>query len=158
MQNTTPEITLCPLCLSAQGKESDETMVLQDDIFYRDNFVSAAINSKFIGNNPGHVIIFPNAHHENANELSEAENESMTKVTRSIAIALKELRKCDGISIQPSEKPEDGVPALHYQIHLFPRYNGDRLLENMKNIRIALPSERLEYANELIEYFEKNTN
>ena len=59
MFNHAPQDYKCVLCLPAQGIESNLTMMKQEDIFYKDGLVIAAINSKFIETNPGHAIIFP---------------------------------------------------------------------------------------------------
>ena len=158
MHNHAPDNYKCPLCVAVSGIESEDTMMMQDDIFYKDDLVCAAINSKFVGNNPGHIVIFPNTHYENFYDMPPEADQRIMKVAKQIAIALKELRNCDGITLQQNNEPDGGQHALHYHMHIFPRFKNDNLLENMGNVRISLPSERLEYANELVEYFEKNTN
>lgn len=156
MHNHSPENYKCPICLAVQGIENEDTMMMQDDIFYRDELVSAAINSKFVGNNPGHVIVIPNKHFENFYDLPAEENNQIMKVAKIVALALKEIRKCEGISLQQNNEPAAGQHAFHYHLHIFPRFDNDKLLDNMENFRISLPSERLEYANELREYLAKN--
>ncbi|MBP6045079.1 MAG: HIT family protein [Microgenomates group bacterium] len=156
MHNHAPDNYKCPLCISISGIESEDTMMMQDDIFYKDDLVSAAINSKFVGNNPGHVIIFPNVHYENFYDMPAEVDQQIMKIAKRVAVALKDLRKCEGITLQQNNEPDGGQHALHYHMHIFPRYKDDKLLENMSNVRISLPSERLDYANELVEYFEKN--
>jgi histidine triad (HIT) family protein len=158
MHNHAPDNYKCPLCVAVSGIESEDTMMMQDDIFYKDDLVCAAINSKFVGNNPGHIVIFPNTHYENFYDMPPEADQRIMKIAKQIAIALKELRNCDGITLQQNNEPDGGQHALHYHMHIFPRFKNDNLLENMGNVRISLPSERLEYANELVEYFEKNTN
>lgn len=83
-------------------------------------------------------------------------DQQIMKIAKRVAVALKDLRKCEGITLQQNNEPDGGQHALHYHMHIFPRYKDDKLLENMSNVRISLPSERLDYANELVEYFEKN--
>ncbi len=156
MYNHGPKNYKCPICLALQGIESEDTMMMQDDIFYRDALVSAAINSKFVGNNPGHVIIIPNKHFENFYNLPAEENNQIMKVAKLVALALKDLRGCQGISLQQNNEPAAGQHAFHYHLHIFPRFDNDQLLNNMENVRISLPSERLVYAIELREYFAKN--
>ena len=158
MHNHAPDNYKCPLCVAVSGIESEDTMMMQDDIFYKDDLVCAAINSKFVGNNPGHIVIFPNTHYENFYDMPPEADQRIMKIAKQIAIALKELRNCDGITLHQNNEPDGGQHALHYHMHIFPRFKNDNLLENMGNVRISLPSERLEYANELVEYFEKNTN
>ena len=73
MYNHAPQEYKCPICLAIEGIESEDTMMKQDDIFYRDDLVMAVINSKFVGNNPGHAIVVPLKHYENLYELPEME-------------------------------------------------------------------------------------
>ena len=59
MYNHTPREYKCPICLAVEGIEGEDTMMKQDDVFYRDDLVMAVIGSKFVGNNPGHATLFP---------------------------------------------------------------------------------------------------
>lgn len=80
MYNHAPKDYKCPICLAVEGIESGDTMMKQDDIFYRDDLVMAVINSKFVGNNPGHAIVVPLKHYENLYELPEKEANQIMKV------------------------------------------------------------------------------
>jgi histidine triad (HIT) family protein len=155
MFNHAPPDYICPICLAVQGIESTNTMIKQDDIFYRDDTVMAVINSKFIGNNPGHVIVAPLKHYENPYELPENESSHIVKISKEVAIALKEVRKCDGVTIQQNNEPASGQHAFHYHMHVFPRFDDDHFWENQQNARIASDEERKPYSSTLRKYFEK---
>jgi hypothetical protein len=55
-----PKNYICPICTGLRSPGSEETMIVEDDFVYRDKDVSAFINSFFVGNNPGHVVVVPN--------------------------------------------------------------------------------------------------
>lgn len=155
MFNHAPQDYKCVLCLPAQGIESELTMMKQADIFYEDDLVMAAINSKFIETNPGHVIIFPIKHYENIYEMPDEVGARVAKVAKQIAIALKEIRKCDGITTQQNNEPASGQHAFHYHFHIFPRWEGDKLYSGSP-VRVSGPEERIVYAEDLRKYFESN--
>lgn len=96
MYNHTPQGYKCPICLAINGIKGEDTMMKQDDIFYRDDLVMAVINSKFVGNNPGHAIVVPLKYYENFYELPEKETNQIIKVAKEVAIAMKKVRNSDG--------------------------------------------------------------
>lgn len=153
MHNHAPPNYTCPICLAVAGIENEATMMRQADIFYRDDLVLAAINSKFLGSNPGHVIVVPLKHFENLYELPTAESNQIMKVSREVAIALKEVRKCDGVTFQQNNEPASGQHAFHYHAHIFPRFENDQFAANQADVRVSLPAERRPYAAALKEYF-----
>ena len=116
------------------------------------------VNSKFIGNNPGHVIVVPNEHYENIYDLPKAIAHRIFDVAQQVSFALKKTRKCDGIMTIQNNEPASGQHAFHFHFHIFPRFDGDRLHENMNNARVSLPEERLSYASDLREYFKIHTH
>ena len=153
MYNHAPQDYKCPICLAVKGIEREDTMMKQDDIFYRDDLVMAVINSKFVGNNPGHVIVVPLKHYENLYELPEKEANQIMKVSKEVALAMKEARKSDGVMIQQNNEPASGQHAFHYHMHIFPRFNDDHFLENQSNVKVADPKEREPFSSAMKEYF-----
>lgn len=151
MYNHAPKDYKCVLCLPAQGIESEDTMMKQADIFYKDDLVMAAINSKFIETNPGHVIIFPIKHYENIYDIPDEVSARVSKVAKQVAIAMKEIRKCDGITTQQNNEPASGQHAFHYHFHIFPRWTGDKLYSGSE-VRISDSSERISYAETFKKY------
>lgn len=141
--------------MPAQGIESEETMMKQTDIFYKDDLVIAAVNSKFIETNPGHVIIFPIKHYENIYDMPDEVSARVAKVAKQVAINMKEIRKCDGITTQQNNEPASGQHAFHYHFHIFPRWAGDKLYSG-SSTRVSDPSERITYAEALRQLFLKN--
>jgi len=155
MFNHAPHDYKCPICLAVDGIESKDTMMKQDDILYRDNLVMAVVNSKFITGNEGHVIVVPKKHYENFYDLPDEVGEKIIKIAKRVAIAMKEIRGCDGIMIQQNNEPASGQHALHYHMHIFPRFNNDNIWLKMKDAYVANPSERHKYSDPLKQYFRK---
>lgn len=149
MYNHAPVDYKCPICLAVQGIESEETMMKQDDIVYRDDLVVAAISSKFIEGNPGHVIVFPAKHYENIFEIPEEEANRVMRVAKQIATAMKKVRKCDGIILQQNNEPAAGQHAFHFHMHVIPRFEGDNYHEHSMRARVSDPSERKVFSVEL---------
>lgn len=144
---------VCPLCLTVQGIESDQTMAKQADIFFRDDLCMALVNSKFVGIHPGHVIVIPLKHYENLYTLPEDIMIRIMQVSQRVAIALKEVTHCDGIMVQQNNEPASGQHAFHYHMHLFPRFTDDHLHDHMLEARVSTPEERLPLATALRTYF-----
>lgn len=74
---------------------------------------------------------------------------------RKIAIALKEVYKCDGVSSRQHNEPCGNQDVWHYHLHVLPRYKDDNLY--LTDRGSSKPEERIEYANRLKDYF-KNIN
>lgn len=145
----------CPICLSNSGIENGNTWIKQADIFFRDNLVSALISSKSICGNEGHVLIVPNKHYENIYELPEIVGHRIFEVSKKVAIALKSVRNCDGVTILQNNEPAGDQHAFHYHMHVIPRFNNDNLHTELWNAKKSAPKDRVEYANALKTFFEK---
>jgi histidine triad (HIT) family protein len=156
MHNHAPKNYICPICLAVDGIESEETMMKQDDIFYRDDLVMTVINSKFVESNPGHAIVVPLKHYENIYDLPDPEAERIMKVTKEVALAMKVVRKCDGVMIVQNNEPASGQHAFHYHMHIIPRFNNDRYAESKSQSRVSDPEERKPFSAAMKEYFETN--
>jgi histidine triad (HIT) family protein len=157
MFNHAPDNYKCPICLAIEGIENEHTMARQADIVYRDDLVLVYVNSKFVGNNPGHVIVVPVKHFENLYELPANYAARIMEVAQKMALALKEVRKCDGVMIQQNNEPASGQHAFHYHMHVFPRFEGDDFaMQNASgNVRVADPLERIPYADALKAHLSK---
>lgn len=149
MYSHSPKDYDCPICLGIQGIENDKTLLKLQDIVYIDELVTAFINSFWIKNNPGHVIVVPNTHYENIYDLPDHLGAHIHKVAKQVAIAMKKAYGCDGITTLQNNEPAGGQHAFHYHFHIFPRYEGDNLHTNMMDKQLADPAKRIEYAEKL---------
>ncbi|OGK64800.1 hypothetical protein A2313_00240 [Candidatus Roizmanbacteria bacterium RIFOXYB2_FULL_41_10] len=140
---------ICPLCLAVKGIESTATLMKQADIFFKDDLVLAAVNSKFFIKVPGHVIIIPKQHYENIYKMPEKTLNRISVVSQKMALLLKNVRHCDGITMIQNNEPASGQHAFHYHLHIIPRFNNDGLIESKLKTKVVTPEERIPYANAL---------
>lgn len=155
MYNHAPKDYKCPLCTIAKGEDNEGDWAKQSDIFFQDDKILAMISSKFFTKNPGHVIIIPKVHYENIYELGVEEVKQIFVFARQLAIALKKVRKCDGVTLLQNNEPASNQHAFHFHLHLIPRFTNDQLEQNLTNTTLSEPAERLSYAKELSEYFKR---
>lgn len=149
MYNHAPKNYICPICLGIDGIESKNTLIKQSDIVYKDDLVTALINSFFIKNNPGHIIIVPNKHFENIYDLPLKYSQRIFEVAQKLAIIIKKTYKCDGITTLQNNEPAGNQHAFHYHLHIFPRYINDDLHQNMMNKKSTTQEERKIYADKI---------
>lgn len=151
MHNHVGDEYRCPICIAIQGIENEQTWIKQDDFVYRDELVSVFISSKFFKGNEGHPLVVPAAHIENIYDLSDEVARRIVDVSRKVAIALKEARGCDGVTIIQNNEPAGDQHAFHYHAHIIPRFEGDGFHQELFNTYLSDPQERVEYAQKLRE-------
>ncbi len=138
---------ICPICLGIQSIETEDTLLRQADLVYKDELVSVFINSFWVESAEGHVIVVPNEHYENIYELPQASGHRIFEVTQKVTKAMKQTYKCDGITIRQNNEPAADQHAFHYHQHIFPRYNDDQFNENCTKPGIlSQPEDRVSYA------------
>jgi histidine triad (HIT) family protein len=140
----------CPICLGIKGSDSPDTLIKATDFVYKDDLVTAFINSFFMGKNAGHVIVVPNAHFESIYTLPSNIGHRVFDVAQKIALAMKEAYQCDGITTRNNNEPAGDQHAFHFHFHIFPRYDNDgynSVLPSEK--RLAEPEERAKYAEKI---------
>ena len=155
MYNHEPQNYKCPFCRIAKGIEDEFVYTKQTDIFYRDELVTAFISSHWWPNNKGHVIIVPNDHIENIYSLSDSLSDKIHTLEKKVAIALKETYQCDGVSSRQHNEPCGGQDVWHYHLSIFPRYKDDNLYILHSEKYLSTKEERMPFATNLKEYFEK---
>lgn len=149
MHNHASSDYICPICLGIKGEISDKTLLLPQDIIYKDNFCTAFINSFWMKNNPGHVIVVPNDHYENIYDLPDDLGAHIFAIAKKISTVMKETYDCEGITLLQNNEPAGGQHAFHYHLHVFPRYEIDDLHKHMDNKQLADQAKRLTFAIKL---------
>jgi len=145
-----PKNYICPICLGVQEADSGDTLMRPTDIVYKDELATAFINSFFVGKNAGHVIIVPNEHFENIYTLPDTQAHHIADMAKKVALAMKEVYKCDGITTRQNNEPAGDQHAFHYHFHVFPRYKDDGFnAVQPSEKRLASPEERATYARKL---------
>lgn len=147
-----PKDYICPICLGVQGIENEHTVMKQTDVIYKDDLVTAFVNSFFSGhNNDGFVIVVPNEHFENLYNLPAEYGHRIFEVAQKVAIAMKHTYGCDGITTRQNNEPEGDQHAFHFHFHVWPRYKDDGY-NTMKpeDKHLASPELRASYAQKMI--------
>ncbi len=153
MYNHTPENYTCPLCQLSKGGATEKG-TNQDDVVFRDDLISIFVAGKWWKANPGHVIIIPNKHIENLYDMPEETGHRIFDFSKKVAIALKEIYKCDGTSTRQHNEPAGNQDVFHFHLHIFPRYEGDNLyLHYMDEQYWPEAAIRKPYADKLKAYF-----
>lgn len=159
MPHHAPENYHCPICLANQGIENTDTLLKQADLVFRDELVSAWINSFWIGKNVGHVIIVPNEHYENLYDVPDEIGCRIFKISKLISKAIKQTYHCDGITLRQNNEPAGDQHAFHYHLHVFPRYSQDNFNQRLaEKSKLSEPIERIKYAEKLRYYLSQNGN
>lgn len=91
MLSHAPHDYACPFCRLIAGADLGPSGSTQRDLVYRDDDVLAFVASKWWPNNKGHVLVVPAAHYENIYELPPDLATPIQRLTRDIALAMKEI-------------------------------------------------------------------
>ena len=153
MYNHAPADYVCPLCQIAKGEDTTKGNQ-ENSVVYRNDKVTAFIAGVFQRSDPGHVIVIPNEHFENIYDMSKEAGHAVFEAYQQTALALKEVYKCDGVSIMQHNEPAGNQEAWHYHLHIFPRTTGDELYANQKDNFWATMDEKEPYAKKLKPWFD----
>jgi histidine triad (HIT) family protein len=137
----------CSFCAVATGGRAKITT--QADVVYRDELTTAFIGAKWWINNPGHVLVIPNAHFENLYGITDDALAAVYATVRRVALAMKEAYECNGISTRQHNEPAGNQDMFHLHVHVFPRWRHDELYEHHSETWWPSPEERFEYAAKL---------
>ncbi|HEY8597563.1 MAG TPA: HIT domain-containing protein [Thermomicrobiales bacterium] len=120
---------------------------------FRDDVVTAFICTAWWPENHGHVLVVPNAHYEHIYAIPDDVLAAVQIVGKQIALALRATYGCDGTSFRQHNERGADQEVWHYHLHVFPRYQGDRLYARTYERRNTTAAERLPYAQKLRDYF-----
>ena len=121
MYNHAPSGYDCFVCRLVAG-DSDAAIVVAES-----ERAIAIVSSRVWGSSPGHVLVLPERHVENIYDLDDDDALVVHRLTRRVAIGLKEALACDGVSTRQHNEPAGGQDVWHYHVHVFPRYVRDGL-------------------------------
>lgn len=157
MFNHAPKDYKCPLCLIVKGSNNPDVFAKTKDIFYKDEFITAFIGGRRWPKNPVSTIIIPNKHFENLYDLPEKYGHKIFDFSKKLAIALKSIYKCDGISTRQHNEPGGNQDVWHYHLHVTPRFQNDDLYLRHKESTWLSPETRAKHALEIKRHFENNS-
>jgi len=147
MYNHAPENYACPFCLLIAGIQNEHVQSAQSDIVYLDDAVTAFIGSQQWKNNHGNTIIVPNEHFENIYDLPISYAQDIHRVAQILALAMKAVYACDGVSTRQHNEPGGSQDVWHYHLHVTPRYKDDNYYTTQREPMSV--SERAMHANKI---------
>lgn len=151
MYNHEPVNYNCPFCALVRGNETEYNK--QEDIVYQDEQTIAFVSPKWWIHNPGHILVIPKEHVENIYDISDILLSKVYITTKKLARAIKEAYHADGISTRQHNEPAGTQDVWHFHVHVFPRYEDDRLYQNQDNKRFVTQEEKEVFIKKLKEYF-----
>lgn len=140
----------CPFCAIVAGRDAPPPYSREADVVLRAAGATAFVSSRWWPHNPGHVLVVPDTHVENLYALVPALAAPVHEAARRVALAMKHVYGCPGTSTRQHNEPAGNQEVWHYHLHVFPRYEGDRLYE--LEGRTTSPEERAPYAARLREH------
>ncbi len=147
MHNHAPENYHCPFCLLIKGIQNEHVHSVQSDIVYHDDVVTAFIGSQQWPNNHGNVIIVPDEHFENIYDLPLRYAQDIHRVAKRLAITMKTVYACDGVSTRQHNEPAGNQDVWHYHLHVTPRHKNDDFYGTQRKFMES--SERAKHAEAL---------
>ena len=154
MYNHAPPDYDCPFCRVANKTYTDTYPITRpEDVFLQTDLATAFIAAGTWPNNPGNVLIIPNQHFENIYDLPLEYATEIQRLARAIALAMKAVYRCEGISTRQHNEPHGSQDVWHYHVHVFPRYANDDLYVLSPMRRTTTLEERLPYVQKLKDYF-----
>jgi histidine triad (HIT) family protein len=146
--NHQPSEYVCPFCALIGGG-----MSTRRDIVRRNGLATAFVSPRWWPRNHGHVLVVPDAHHENLYDLPAEYGHAVHDLARDMAIAIRATYGCDGTSVRQHNQPAGNQDVWHYHVHVFPRYVDDGLYGSLPDSEYRTPAERWPYAERLCAYF-----
>ncbi|MBO3732732.1 HIT family protein [Glycomyces niveus] len=95
----------------------------------------------------------PTGHHENLYSIPADAYAAVGDLVREVAVAIRATYGCDGVSTRQHNEPAGNQDVWHLHVHVFPRYEGDRLYKTSPLSGWADPADRQVYAERLRGYF-----
>lgn len=151
MYSHEPPGYLCPFCDWLRGNETEYKR--NADIILQTDKLTAFISPKWWANNPGSIIIIPNKHIENIYSMPDKLLADIYSTVKQVAIGIRSTyENCEGTSTRQHNEPAGNQDVWHFHVHVFPRFQNDRLYQNHDLKHFVSPEERLPYAITLREY------
>lgn len=135
----------CPFCKFSKKEETPQNKL--QDIVYEDEKSMAFISPKMWPNNGGNVIIMPKKHYENIYDITDNLLAHVNIAAKKVATAMKKAYGCNGISTRQHNEPGGMQDIFHFHLHVFPRYENDKLYENTPNFYMPTQEEKDKYSS-----------
>ncbi len=108
----------CIFCKIVEGEIPSWTI-------YEDKNVKAFLDTSPISR--GHILVIPKEHYENIFDIPNDILDKVIKVSKKMALLLKENLKAEGVNLLNSNSKIAQQDVFHYHMHIIPRYSKDKL-------------------------------
>ena len=116
----------CPFCRYVEGGSND--LIGQEHVVESTPETLTFVAPRVWGRCEG-LLVIPKAHHENLYSLPDELGTPMFRAMRRAARSLKAAEGCDGVSTRQHNEPAGNQDLWHFHVHVFPRWEGDRLYD-----------------------------
>jgi histidine triad (HIT) family protein len=140
-------VTECFFCRFLGGEESEHNKL--EDVVQRTPGTTAFVSPRAWPANAGNVIVIPNEHVSDLESAEDAVVAELFIAAKRVAIAMRTAYDCPATSVRQHNGAAAGQEIDHLHVHVFPRYDGDRLYDRTGEHRFAPPAERAEFARRL---------
>jgi histidine triad (HIT) family protein len=134
--------------------ENSHTELRQPDIVFQTAEATALMATRKWPHNPGHALIIPNRHFENIYDLPAEIAGEIHSLSRELALAMRAVYGCEGITLQQSNEPAGDQKIWHYHLHVIARHSNDDFHNSPKED--FPPALRAEYAGKLRGWMENH--
>jgi histidine triad (HIT) family protein len=138
-----------PFARIVQGVEDESTLTYQNDVFHRDGTLTAFVAMSRPPKTPISTLVVANETYENLYEMPDKVLCSVHCFTKRLALALKSVLACDGVTIRQHNEPAGGQDVWHYHVHVIPRFSGDAFHEEAWRPLPTTAEERAPWARKL---------
>lgn len=139
----------CPFCHLARREHAERDFSRLSDIVWQTETVTVFVASHQYPRNAPNMLVIPNRHYENIFELPPELGADIQRAAQKIAIALKQVYHCDGISTRQHNEPAGSQDVWHYHLHVTPRFRGDRFYLDFYDKERMDAAQRAEHAARL---------
>lgn len=141
----------CPFCvLPSRGPERDRESL----ILHRGEHAYVIFNA--YPYNPGHLMVVPNDHVADLEDLAEDAAAELWRLGRRIVSVLKERLSCQGVNLGMNLGAAGGAGiADHLHLHVVPRWGGDTNFISVVGSARVLPRALEELYDELTPGFDQ---
>jgi ATP adenylyltransferase len=137
----------CILCRLDSGDPEVEDLTI-----FRSSLFGVTVN--LYPFNPGHVLIYPRRHLEDARTLSPEEEYEMWRLRNYCLDMLDEVYSPHAYNIGVNMGLEAGASLLHYHLHIIPRFPHEIGIPELIGGKRVLVEDPRESSRKLREYYE----
>lgn len=142
----------CFVCYAIEDNDDEENLLVA-------RFSNSIVLMNRYPYNNGHLLICPNSHNSDLNDVGESERTELMQVINISTSVIKKVYKPHGynIGLNAGSAAGAGLPG-HLHFHILPRWNGDtNFTATIADIKVVNESMRESYQS-LKKEFEKYTD